>query len=160
MVFIGEIVLQVKIAQGAFKRLHATNDKIETWSSIQSILIATANVSKILWPSEKHESRGEQLRMLLSVEKTSLLSDRRFRNHFEHYDERIDSWFNNQSSAVYVDLAMNPSMYTFGVIPSKHHRGYDPISNTLTFRDESLDLGAVLNALEEVGRSCSKYVLT
>ena len=67
MVFMSEIVLQSKIAQRAAERLYATNEKhdnIEVWCSIQSILIAAGNVSKILWPHKDYENRGEKLRKL------------------------------------------------------------------------------------------------
>jgi len=43
MILVGEIVLQAKIAQRAAERLRATNDDfdhVETWCSIQSILVA------------------------------------------------------------------------------------------------------------------------
>lgn len=160
-VFMSEIVLQSKIAQRAAERLQAANDNfdhIEVWSSIQSILIAAGNVSKILWPSQKkYKSRGEKLRKALNVDEGSILSDREFRNHFEHYDERIEVWFENQKSAVYRDLVMNPSSpvgYT-----SNNHRGYNSFNNTLIFRGESLDLSAVLDALEKLKRSCGNYVL-
>ena len=56
MVLIGEIVLQSKIARRAADRLKATHDnfdQVEVWCSIQSILVAAGNVSKILWPSKK-----------------------------------------------------------------------------------------------------------
>jgi hypothetical protein len=159
MVFIDEIVLQAKIAQRASERLQASADSTDVWSSIQSILIAAGNVSKVLWPSHKYEERGKRLRKLLNVEDNNLLSDRKFRNHFEHYDERIEEWFNSQSSAVYTDLAMNPSMYTFGGMPSNSHRGYNSFSNTLIFRGESLDLGAILDSLQEIKFSCRYYVL-
>jgi len=96
MVFIGEIVLQSKIAELAAKRLSASKesfDQIEVWSSIQSILVAAGNVSKILWPQkEKYAGRGERLRELLKVSEDNILFDRKFRNHFEHYDERIEDW--------------------------------------------------------------------
>ena len=163
LVFMGEIVLQSKIARRAAERLQVTNDNfdtIEVWCSIQSILIAAGNVSKILWPKQKSKSRGEKLRKLLNVDESNLLSARKFRNHFEHYDERIEVWFKNQSSAVYRDLAMNPSMYNFGHRSTNTHRGYNSPINTLIFRGESLDLCAVLNALKEIKLNCSQYVLT
>ena len=56
MVFISEIVLQSKIAELAAKRLSAIKDnfdQIEVWSSIQSILVAAGNVSKILWRTKR-----------------------------------------------------------------------------------------------------------
>ena len=161
MVLMDELVWQAKIAQRAAKRLQTANDQfdhIEIWSSIQLILIAAGNVSKILWPArKKYQSRGEKLRERLKVEEDNLLSDRKFRNYFEHYDERIDDWFENQSSAVYTDLAMNPSMSGFGQMST--NRGYNSIDNTLVFRGEVLDLNAVLNAVEEIRRNCGDYGL-
>lgn len=161
MVFIGEIVLQSKIAQRASERLqaaHNTFDKVEVWCSIQSILVAAGNVSKILWPLQKYKSRGERLRQMLNVNEDNLLSDRKFRNYFEHYDERIDDWFNNQPSAVYTDLAMNPSLRRKAA--TSDHRGYNSFNNTLIFRGESLDLSEVLKALEEILDKCKPFALT
>jgi hypothetical protein len=101
MVFIGEIVLQSKIAQRAAERLRATHDNfddVETWCSVQSILVAVGNISKILWPNEKYKIRGERLRELLKIEKDNLLSSRKFRNNFfEHYDERVEEYFQGNS---------------------------------------------------------------
>ncbi len=161
MVFIGEIVLQSQIAQRAAERLqapHNTFDKVEVWCSIQSILIAAGNVSKILWPAKKHRIRGERLRQILKVSQTSLLSDRKFRNHFEHYDERIEDWFGNQSRTVYSDLSMNPSLK--GHTVTSDHRGYNSFNNSLIFRSESLDLSEILKALEDILDNCKPYVLT
>lgn len=161
MVFIGEIVLQSKIAQRAAERLHATQDsfdRVEVWCSIQSILVAAGNVSKILWPNRTNKTRGERLRQILRIESTSILSDRKFRNHFEHYDERIEEWFTSSSSGVYIDLSMNPSLR--GDLPRNDHRGYNSFNNTLIFRGESLDLNEILKALEEVYNNCKPYVLT
>lgn len=112
LVLIGEIDLQAKIALRAAQRLlttHENFDKVEMWCSIQSILVGAGNVSKILWPNKKYELRGELLRQILNVEEHNPLSSRKFRNHFEHYDERVEEWFRNSSGGPYVDLAMNPS---------------------------------------------------
>ena len=162
-VFIGEIVLQSKIAELAAKRLSAIKenfDQIEVWSSIQSILVAAGNVSKILWPSTEYKERGERLRELLKVDDNNILSDRKFRNHFEHYDERIEDWFKKQSSAVYSDLAVDPFKSIWGNVPTNHHRAYDPLTQTLTFRGESFDLTAVLKELKEIRGKCRHCVLS
>ncbi|MBN1363250.1 MAG: hypothetical protein JW976_00445 [Syntrophaceae bacterium] len=163
MVFIGEIVLQSKIAELAAKRLSAAHDNldnIEVWSSIQSILVAAGNVSKILWPSKEYAERGERLRELLNVDDNNILSDRSLRNHFEHYDERIEKWFKGESSAVYSDLAIDPLKSIWGNVPTNHHRAYDPLTQTLTFRGESFDLAAVLKELKEIRVKCSDFALT
>lgn len=157
MVLIGEIVHQSKIARRAAERLEYPDSDVDTWSSIQSILVATGNVSKILWPTIKYRARGERLRQMLKVDNTNILSSRKFRNYFEHYDEQIDDWFKNQTSAVYTDLAMNPSLQ--GPFLSGANRGYNSFNNTLIFRGESLDLGEVLKALEEILDNCKPYAL-
>jgi len=161
MVFLGEIVLQSKIARRAAERLEATRnnfDNVEVWCSIQSILVAAGNVSKILWPPDKkYKMRGERLRQMLKVKDDNILSDRKFRNHFEHYDSRIEDWFSKQSQGVYIDLAMNPSF------PGRNlnsHRGYNSFNNTLEFRGEILDLNDILKALELMFENCKPYTLT
>lgn len=163
MVFLSEIVLQSKIARRVADSLSAAYDhydEIEVKCSIQSFLVAAGNVSKILWPQQKkYQVRGEKLRTLLKVDKNNLLYDRKFRNYFEHYDERIEVWFEEQSSAVYSDLVINPLKSIWGDIPENHHRAFNPLDKTLTFRGVSLDLKAVLNALEEIQLKCSSYTL-
>ncbi|PKV52562.1 hypothetical protein ATE84_4682 [Aquimarina sp. MAR_2010_214] len=164
MVYISEIVLQSQIAERAANRLPidpAGFDHIEVWCSIQSILVAAGNVSKILWSrsNNKSKARSKKLRKMLNIEDDSILSDRKFRNHFEHYDERIQTWFDSQSSGAYVDLAFNPFKPTPWGISKFYHRAYNQVDRILSFRDETLDLKEVLNALEEIKLKCKPYTL-
>lgn len=94
---------------------------------------------------------------MLKVEADNILSNRKFRNHFEHYDERIEEWFDNRPNGVYIDLAMNPSIR--GGFGGNDHRGYNSFDNSLMFRGERLDLNNVLAALVEVHNNCKLYVL-
>ena len=166
MILVGEIVLQCKIAQRAIERLYDTHenfDNIETWCSIQTILVTTGNISKILWPSKKeYKIRGERLRQLLKIETDSPLSSRKFRNHFEHYDERVEENFENVSSAMYVDLAMNPHLNSgiFGNSPRYTHRGYNTFNNTVVFRNEILDFNELFKELKNIYNNCKPYALT
>ena len=105
-------------------------------------------------------ARGKQLRELLGIDDNNLLSDRTFRNHFEHYDERIEDWFDNNNSAVYMDSKIDPFEPTPSSLPRFFHRCYNPIHGTLTFRDESIDIFAVLAALEEIRKKCSFFALS
>ena len=160
MALIGEIVTQSKFAEKAADQLAKSSDSVEVWGSIQSILVAAANVSKILWPARKrYRARGKQLRELLGVDDDNLLSDRTLRNHFEHYDERIEDWFDNNKSAVYMDSRIDPFEPTPYSLPQLFHRSYNPTSRTLSFRNESIDLAAVLAALAEIREKCRFFVL-
>jgi len=163
MILIGEITLQAQIAQRAAERLrytHTNFDNVETWCSIQSILVAAGNVSKILWPISIYKMRGERLRLLLKIKEDNPLSNRKFRNHFEHYDERIEEWFEkNDSQGPYIDLAMNPSFKSqiFNFPPLNTHRGYNSINNSVVFRGETLYLDEILVALDNILNSCKSY---
>lgn len=162
MILVGEIALQSQIAQKAAGRLRATHDNfdnIETWCSIQSILVAAGNVSKILWPNQKYKIRGQELRELLGVEDNNPLSSRKFRNHFEHYDERIEDWFENNPQGSYIDLAMNPSLRNihFGMPTLNSHRGYNSYNNSVVFRSETLYLDEILSALDTLFKTCKSY---
>lgn len=163
MVFIAEIVMQAKIAKRAAERLQAATDhfdEIEVWGAIQLILIAAGNVSKILWPSRKSSAaRGERLRTMLKIDNRNLISDRKFRNHFEHYDSRIEKWFEENRAAVYVDSGIDPLKSIWGNNPANRHRFYNPSTKILTFRGESVDLAALLHALEEIRHKCRLFAL-
>lgn len=159
MIFVSEILLQAKIAQRANERLqdtHTSFDRLEVWCSIQSILVSSANVSKILWPS-KNCDRGKRLRNTLNISDDNILANRSFRNHFEHYDERIEERFKNYSYGSYIDLAMNPSLS--GRLTGNDNRGYNSFGNSLVFRGERLDLNEVLKALIAIEKECKRHVL-
>ena len=157
-VFLREIEYQSQFAARAAERLVLSGDvfePIEIWSAIQAILTAAGNVSKILWPPRTRSSpRGETLRALLDVDDQNALSNRNFRNHFEHYDERIEDWLSSTHSAVYVDQIIGPRPGFLRDFPQNAHRNYNPSTQMLTFRGESMSLESILTALDEVRDKC------
>ncbi len=161
MAYLSEIIFQIKIAEKAADRLPVDPgnfDQIEVWCSIQSILVATGNVSKILWPiSKKSQERGEKLRELLCIDENNIIADRNLRNHFEHYDERIEGLFESQSSVSYIDLAFNPFKPEKWENPKYYQRAYNQVDRILTFRNETLDLNEILGTLERIKIKCSVY---
>ena len=160
MVFIGEIISQSKFAEKAANQLAKSSDPVDVWGSIQSILVAAANVSRILWPSRKqYMERGKQLQQLLGVDDDNVLFDRTLRNHFEHYDERIEDWFNSNNPVVYMDSSIDPFEPGPLSLPNLYHRSYNPTSRTLSFRDESFDLNAILAALAEIREKCGLFAM-
>jgi hypothetical protein len=50
---------------------------------------------------------------------------------------------------------MNPSLR--GITSTRDHRGYNSFNNTLVFRGDTLDLGQVLKALEEILGTSKPY---
>jgi hypothetical protein len=160
--FLCEIEFQSKVAlraQGRLSEIGHGLDMIDIWSAIQSILIAAGNISKILWPTKKEsQSRGLMLRELLDVDKNSPLIDRKFRNLFEHYDERIDNWFMPQRSASFKDFCLGPPQGFHGQFPSGVHRGYDYTTETLSYQGESVNLGVLVRAIAEIQQKCRTII--
>jgi hypothetical protein len=110
-VFQMEIALQCKIVVAADRRLESTGlvDSSVVWGELQTILVASANISKMLWGGK---SRLE-LRRDLGVTEDSPLRDRELRNDFEHFDERLESWYRMSEHGTYVGRNIGP----FGSIP-------------------------------------------
>ncbi len=154
MTLMDEIVLQSQIAIRAFERLNTAEnqfDEIEIWGSIQSILVASANVSKILWPTKKYRERGKLLKDYLQIDENHPLASRVFRNHFEHFDERVEERFNISPTGVYIDRQMNPLLNNF--FDNREplcQRGYNTFNQTLIFDGEILDVKALIKALKNL----------
>lgn len=76
------------------------------WFSVQNILVASANLSKLFWGSrERKTAQRTELRDSLAVSDSSCLKSLAMRDDLEHVDERIDLWFAqhqpNPSLAIY-----------------------------------------------------------
>lgn len=154
MTLLDEIALQAQIAIRAFERLNAEEnqfDQIEIWGAIQSILVSSGNASKILWPPKKYRERGKLLREYLNIPENHILAPRVFRNHFEHFDERVEEKFNKIPYGIYEDRAMNPSLPpVFDDREQMCQRGYNTFNHTLIFDGEILDIQALINALKDL----------
>lgn len=159
MALVGEIALQAKLAEMAGENLSNASTSVEYWSAIQSILSASANVSKILWPGKNRKARGEYLRKLLSVDEEHLLSDRSIRNSFEHYDERIEDWFEEHETVAYCDLALEARVPGLMMPPRFSHRSYDQYTHELKFRNEKINLQDLLLELAKLRENCRPFAL-
>lgn len=53
--FVSELIFQAELVSNSYERLKKAVDdfdKTAVWSSIQTILISSGNISKILWPAK------------------------------------------------------------------------------------------------------------
>ena len=162
-IFLGEIEFQSQLAARAAEQLQTSTDNsdpIGIWAAVLTILVAAGNVSKILWPPRpKFEPRGAALRALLEIDESNALSNRRLRNHFEHYDERIEDWLTSGHSANYTDQIIGSLPGFLSQFPGNAHRSYDPSTQNVSFRGESMNLGSILGALATVRQKCRLIIL-
>ena len=131
------------------------NTLARTWLSIHSLLLAAGNISKILWPSDNSASRRRSvLREKLGVSDQSPLKDRRMRNHFEHYDERLEEWGKENAGGMFLDSNIG----SLGVnrVGGTRFRHFDPKGFVVSFGDEKYELEKIVTAVEELQERTSK----
>ena len=159
-VFRFEISRQCQFADIAWKYISLalrSNDINLLWYSIQSFLGAAANISKILWPSAKQrEMRGAELRSQLRVPDGAPLEYRGIRNHFEHFDERLDSWASSPEPGLFVDSNVGPKGAIAGIDPKDFLRNFDPASYVVSFRDEEYPLRPIEEAIKHLRAAAEK----
>jgi hypothetical protein len=94
-----EIIGQCKfimMAKNKIENAIPLHDDMLIWYNIQNLLVAAANISKVLSPDPKKKRfnlRGEEIRRLVNVTDDSPILDRKCRNYFEHFDENIETFF-------------------------------------------------------------------
>ena len=165
-IFVDELINQCEFALMSWEYLQACLMKIDDdkriFCHIQAFLGAVANISKILETLDKFTSRREELRKVLQIPKNSLVQNRDFRNHFEHYNERLEKWVSSSKRKNISD--MNISVGGFSAIPD-----LDPIdcmrnldisrdreNLTLTFQGETYDLTMTMHAVKELHERARK----
>ena len=193
-VYFGEIVRQVQAAKMSADLLNsalaaASADAEEQLAVVffaaQGMLTAGALVSKILWmsqpqrpdgcrcpqlPSEKEKAmrakrRCKELRDELGIkDQMQELSSRRVRNAFEHFDDRIDTFFAD-GNTWYFDRIVGPSntvvVRNEGIDRAvKYMRRFDPEKVELSVLDDSISLQALLDALDDIGIRAQRWLDT
>ncbi len=136
---IREIWTQAKFACLAFDNIDIKKTKNQDvlFSSIHSFLSHAANISKLL--KSKDDSTGMAIGDILSIPTSSIVHDRNFRNHLEHYDERLKNWIDKYPADVNIG--------TYNIAPKGAIKGnilfvshYDPDSNIFVFVDDEFKL--------------------
>jgi hypothetical protein len=161
--FLIEIDYQCRLAILAYEDLlkAVPGDTVRCWSSIQSILISTGNISKILWPPKpldrdpaleaEYKRRGKILCKKLSVDDTSVLNSRGLRNHFEHVDARLHEWakksrhrnlsYRNIIPLGHINVGTDPRDYMYNL---------DPETLMVTFWSNNFDIHTIIRTIRQL----------
>jgi hypothetical protein len=128
-IFQREVERQCRFALIAIQDLEQAlnaRDLDRLWYSVQAFLAAAGNVSKLLWGSNRSSAeRRAELRASLSVSDDSPLRPRIFRNHFEHFDERLEQWATSSKRHNFADSNVGPPNMIVGIDPEDFLRNFD-----------------------------------
>lgn len=122
------------------------------WYSVQAFLVAAGNISKLLWPPGKplFPEHGPELRAGLDVEENSPLKPRTFRNHFEHFDERLERWAASPAPRTLADSNIGLVSAISGLELDDQLRYFDPTTFAVTFRGDTYQLRPIIEAIQAI----------
>lgn len=176
-IFQKEIERQCKFAIIAIDEIKnglSQNNSDIVWYAVQNFLVAAGNISKSLWPSykkyqeqaeklekeekvnklrkkaEEMKKRGEELRKSLSIKDDSPIQPRKFRNHFEHFDERLEIWASSSKRHNFVDSNIGPSKMITGIDAKDFIRNFDNTTWELTFRGDKYEIKPIIDIIHEL----------
>jgi hypothetical protein len=123
------------------------------WFWIEAFLSVAANISKALWgPGGKKAEEREPLRRSLGVPDSAPLEITDMRNHFEHFDDRLESWWAPSPSHNYFDRNIMPR----SVIKASHlidedfFRFLDPVTGDVIFWGDAYNLPAIAREIHRI----------
>lgn len=153
-IFQREIERQCKFSIIAINEIKwgLSNNNLDiVWYAIQNLLVAAGNTSKIFWPPKpKYRKRGEELRKNLDIKDNSPICPRTFRNHFEHFDERLESWAMSSKRHNFADSNIGPSNMIAGIDQEDFLRNFDNTTWTLTLRGDKYELKPIIDAIHKL----------
>ncbi|HEY4036234.1 MAG TPA: hypothetical protein VGL94_19925 [Ktedonobacteraceae bacterium] len=157
--FLSEIARQCRFCLIAYEdlttALKTNTDRDRLWYSVQSFLIASGNISKLLFGSRQSYSQRADLRNILGIDDTSIFhfSNRQARNYFEHFDEQLEEWFTSSTRHNFVDSNIGPLSVISGMEPHNFIRNIDPAKMAITFYGDECLILPIVKAVEELKES-------
>lgn len=160
-IYLRELISQCEwglAAVDAFNRALEAHSNKALFHEAHSLLQHAASVSRLLWPPGKTTravARGDALRKSLSLTTaTDALKARTLRDHFEHYDERIDDWAETSvNKNIVIDMiGQRSAIGGNGITDRDIMRAYDPSTKQLWFRGERFDVQKIVDAIIEARR--------
>jgi hypothetical protein len=119
--------------------------------AIQNLLGAAANISKAFWGQQGKNLAPQRkpLRDSVGMADTSPLKTVGMRNNFEHFDERLDTWWKDSKTHNLADLNIGPAnMVPFGT--KEILRQFDPATTEVVFWSQRFNLQSVIDEVNRI----------
>ncbi|MBD1854386.1 MULTISPECIES: hypothetical protein [Leptolyngbya] len=130
--------------------LHAHNTT-RVFYALQNLLNAAANISKALWgQGGRFAAQRQALRDSIGISDASPLRVVTMRNNFEHFDERLDKWWNESQRHNNVDFNIGHK-YAFGHHdPIDFFRNFDPQNGELYFWSQEFNIPELITEVQRI----------
>jgi hypothetical protein len=119
--------------------------------ALQNMLNAAANVSKALWGQGGRLSQERKLlRDSIGVQDDSPLREVTMRNNFEHFDERLDTWWQESKSHNHIDIVVGPKNMIVGTADMDKFRHFDPSTTDMVFWGQEFNLQKLVTEVQRI----------
>jgi hypothetical protein len=156
-VFQRQVVDQCRLVLGSVPAINqgaATGDHDALWMACQMFVVGAGNLSKAFWGEGRGRQhiapRRQSLRDSLAVEDSSPLYSVGIRNHFEHYDERIDRWWAESSTHNHADRMIGSPDQLGGLTDIEMFRIYDPGTVSIVFWGQQYELQPIASEVDRI----------
>lgn len=162
-IYLEQVQEECNAAIGAIHALNAalqSNGQVDAFGPAQALVHHAAAVSRMFWPPgskdkkarQRSQRRGEFLRKAIGLSTPHSVEERTLRDHFEHFDERLDDWAERSKNRNIVKRFIGPRHAIGGDAISDediiHH--YDPAQHIYSFRGQKFDVQALATGLSDV----------
>jgi len=160
-VYLGQVKEQCEYCFGTLKRLNLIMKKRfegDFFHEALDFVEHAAAVSRFFWPptcrekgkDRRSQVRGHALRESLGIQDDHPLRDRTLRNHFAHFDERLDEWAENSRNRVIIGKLIGPRKGVSGVADTDIIHHYDPATGIYAFRGEPFNIQSLADGVVDV----------
>lgn len=156
---IREVWTQAHFAEIAYSHIDpkAASGNDAVFSSIHSFLSHCAMISKML-AADDNGNPLKSIGFILNIPDNSIIHQRRFRNHLEHFDERMQRWIGKFATGANIgtyNIGPKSAIQIPNMIFVSH---YDPSNHTFTFIDEDFDLSALYEEVQKIKSVADDWV--
>ncbi|WP_418222736.1 hypothetical protein [Clostridium isatidis] len=128
-----------------------------TFYALENLISSLANISKILYPTEKYEERGEALRDKLEIKEDSEAfysqkseTARKFRDILERYDEYFEEWYKEGRNNIIAVCNVGPRNNIIDEKAASYLRHYDNTKASFIFFDEEYSILPIIKETDEI----------
>ncbi len=134
-------------------------DHVGMWIAIQNLLTAAANISKACWgQGGKLLEERRELRKSVGLADDSPLQNVVMRNHFEHFDERIDEWWKTSKLHNMIDFCKGEHDALINISEERDvFRNFSPRTGDIIFWGQKFSLVAMASEVEKVSLTLRQH---
>ncbi|MDB5870682.1 MAG: hypothetical protein JWQ07_124 [Ramlibacter sp.] len=151
-----ECIAALRVYEAAGKEVEKSNrgepyDHMGFLTSLQRLVTHAAAISRYFWPAGKnvlHQARGKYLRDVFQMNDSNALHSRALRNNLEHFDERLDKYFQQPVVGYVIPQIVGPRPVPAPGDPPLHvFMAYFTDEDVLRVLDQEINVGSLVDEI-------------